>query len=184
MVASLIGKTGVSQLAQCEEIIERGLDSFIEVGNALLQIREGRLYREDYDDFETYCQERWEMCGRRAHQLIESAKVIANISSTEQIVQFPRSESQVRPLTSLPLPIQRVAWTEAVTTAKRPGKPTAEEVRAAVIRLVPEVRTKAVTVRTNGTIKNSPVLRELKRSWKQATSPDREAFRNWIGEHP
>ena len=183
MVATLANKADASQLAQCEEVIERGLDSFIEVGNALLQIREGRLYRDDYDNFETYCQERWEMCGRRAHQLIDSAKVIANIQ-TEPLVQLPSSERAIRPLVSLPAVQQRQVWEAASAAAKKPGKPTAAEVRAAVITSIPEVHTKTVTVRLNGTVKNSPLLRELKRLWKHASINEREQFRQWIQTHP
>lgn len=32
------------ELARCEEIIERGLATFVEVGTALLRVRDGRLY--------------------------------------------------------------------------------------------------------------------------------------------
>jgi hypothetical protein len=33
------------ELAECEKTIERGLVTFYQVGNALLRIREGRLFR-------------------------------------------------------------------------------------------------------------------------------------------
>jgi hypothetical protein len=46
-------------LAQCEGVIERGMKSFIEVGTALLKIRDERLYRENYGTFEEYCRKRW-----------------------------------------------------------------------------------------------------------------------------
>ncbi len=116
-------------LAACEEVIERGLDSFIEVGNALLQIRDERLYRADYDDFETYCRERWDMSGRHAHRLIDSARVMQNLS-TDQLVS-PTSESQTRPLSALSAPAQRKAWKAAVESSPT-GKPTTREVEAAV----------------------------------------------------
>ncbi|MEY2500562.1 MAG: hypothetical protein QOI07_896 [Verrucomicrobiota bacterium] len=121
-------------LAACEEVIERGLDSFIEVGNALLQIRDQRLYRSDYDNFEVYCQERWDMSGRRAHQLIDSAKVIQNIGTEPRF--SPTSERQTRPLATLPAPVQREAWQQAVDSSAT-GKPTAKEVEAAVEVIVP-----------------------------------------------
>lgn len=176
-----------SVLAECEEIIERGLDGFIEVGNALLRIRNERLYRVQFDTFELYCSLKWGMSDRHARRMIDAAEVAGNLSDSkstkisDQLVPF--SESQVRPLVALPPPVQRQAWQAAVDSSKN-GKPTAKEVKAAVITLVPEVRKKAVTVRTDGTIKNSPVLRELKRFWKQATAPEREMFRTWIGAHP
>lgn len=143
VVTTLAKGKEATALAQCEEVIERGLDSFIEVGNALLQIRDQRLYRSDYDNFEVYCQERWDMSGRRAHQLIDSAKVIQNIG-TEPLVQSGPLPSQklnervIRPLAALPAPVQRKAWAKAVETAEKPGKPTAKEVAAAVEIVAPK----------------------------------------------
>ena len=37
---------------ECEGILERGLGTFFEVGNALLRIRESRLYRDTHLTFE------------------------------------------------------------------------------------------------------------------------------------
>jgi hypothetical protein len=180
MVASL--KTQASgKLAQCEEVIERGLDSFIEVGNALLIIREERLYKDDYDDFKTYCQERWDTSDRHAHRLIDSAEVMQNIG-TDQIGQsgpLPSQqlkESQVRPLVALPPSDQRKAWEGAVKSSKN-GKPTAKQVADSV--LLVRGRT-PVTVKLNGRVTNSVTLQALKRLWKQASAADQEAFRKWI----
>jgi hypothetical protein len=36
-------------LAECEGVIGRGLETFLEVGNALFKIRDGRLYRPDME---------------------------------------------------------------------------------------------------------------------------------------
>ena len=47
------------KLRDLEGIIERGMQTFVEVGAALRLIREGRLYRTDFGTFEDYCQERW-----------------------------------------------------------------------------------------------------------------------------
>ena len=44
------------RLAELEAIIETGTQTFVEVGNALLEIRKRRLYREQgYKTFEDYC---------------------------------------------------------------------------------------------------------------------------------
>ena len=48
-------------LTECEAVIERGLRTFVEVGEALLRIRDERLYRETHGTFEDYCRERWAM---------------------------------------------------------------------------------------------------------------------------
>lgn len=62
-------------LADCEAVIERGLNTFVEVGAALMEIRDSRLYRSTHGDFDTYCQDRWGFSRRRAGQMIEAAEV-------------------------------------------------------------------------------------------------------------
>ena len=59
-----------------------------------------------------------------AYRLIDSAKVVANLSP---IGDIPRTESQARPLTSLPPEAQPVVWQRAVETAPN-GKVTAKHV--------------------------------------------------------
>ncbi len=40
---------------ECEEKIQQHFETFKEAGAALLQIRELRLYRENYVSFDEYC---------------------------------------------------------------------------------------------------------------------------------
>jgi len=68
--------TDVTNLERCEQIIERGKDTFVEVGLALTEIRDKKLYRRDYDTFQAYCQERWDFTRRRADQLIKAADTV------------------------------------------------------------------------------------------------------------
>ena len=63
----------VSTLAECEKVVERGLATFVVVGEALARIRDGRLYRESHKTFEAYCDERWGMSRPRAYQFIAAA---------------------------------------------------------------------------------------------------------------
>jgi len=51
----------VHTLAEEEAIIERGMQSFVEVGEALARIKEGALYADEFDSFEDYCKVRWGM---------------------------------------------------------------------------------------------------------------------------
>ena len=48
-----------ARLATLEAIVERGLDTFVQVGLALAEIRDARLYKQRYGTFEAYCSERW-----------------------------------------------------------------------------------------------------------------------------
>jgi hypothetical protein len=118
------------ELQACEAIIARGLNTFIEVGTALLAIRDQRLYRATHKSFEDYCHDRWQMGRSRSYQLIDAAQVAGNVST---IVDTPKPthESQLRPLTSLEPQEQRSAWTQAV--AESNGKqPTAAKVKEVV----------------------------------------------------
>ena len=62
-------------LTGCESIIERHAEAFVEVGKALVTIRDRRLYRATHATFEGYCQERWDMGRREANRTISAAKV-------------------------------------------------------------------------------------------------------------
>jgi hypothetical protein len=117
-----------NELFQCELIIEVGLRTFVDVGNALLTIRDKRLYRDEFGTFEAYCQERWGFTRMRASQMIAAAEVVGNVNNC---LQLPERESHVRPLTSLEPEQQREAWARAVETAPE-GKVTGAHVKRVV----------------------------------------------------
>lgn len=121
-----------TMLAQCERVIERGLATFIEVGEALLTVRDARLYRVSYPTFEDYCRERWELSRPRAYQLIDAAGTVHALS-TNVDTPPPANEAQARELAPLAKesPEQAAeAWTEAYNESD--GKPTAKKVREKV----------------------------------------------------
>lgn len=122
-----------TELTNLETTIERGLRVFWEVGNALLTIRDKRLYRASHGTFETYCIERWGFTDEQARRLMRSSEVVANLQQTPPIGGvLPGNESQVRPLTKLKDPSQqRQAWQKAVESAPD-GKPTGAGVAKAV----------------------------------------------------
>ena len=62
------GVDDLARLPELEAVIERGLATFIEVGKALMEIQDGRLYRETHATFEDYCRQRWEMSRVHAHR--------------------------------------------------------------------------------------------------------------------
>ena len=124
------------RLTHLEQVIEAGLQTFYDVGGALMEIRDGRLYRQTHRSFEAYTKERWGMGKSRAHQLMEAASTVAAISGpvTEgdpsTIVDvLPTNEAQVRPLAGLDDQAKREVWAEAVATAPA-GKVTGRHVAA------------------------------------------------------
>jgi hypothetical protein len=114
-----------STLETYERTIEAGLKTFLEVGNALLAIRDGKLYRATYATFEAYCQQRWELKQSRAYQLMDAAEVVETLkrstSESSTIVELPANEAQARPLATLPPAAQVEVWREAVETAPASG---------------------------------------------------------------
>jgi phage N-6-adenine-methyltransferase len=111
-----------TELAQHEATIRRGIGTFIEVGTALLAIRDGQLFRDQYDTFEDYCQERWGFNSPHARRLIRAAETVSNIQNDPIGSPLPTHESQIRPITTLrTAEEQRAAWQKAVETAPETG---------------------------------------------------------------
>lgn len=70
----------LSDLIECENIIELTKTNFIECGNALMKIQVMRLWRRDYNTWEVYCQERWGFSRRRATDLINSTVAVQELT--------------------------------------------------------------------------------------------------------
>ncbi|MFB2919890.1 hypothetical protein [Aerosakkonema funiforme] len=120
------------QRVQLEAKIRQHQQAFDEVGNALIALRDKRLYRSTHDTFERYCQEQWDMTSRRANQLIKAAEVIQNLKANNNgnncSQMLPANEAQIRYLTSLTPEQQCEVWQKAVEKSPN-GKPTASLVK-------------------------------------------------------
>lgn len=103
------------RLKHCEKVIERGLETFYEVGNALAEIRESRLYRISFGSFEDYCRERWNMSRFYAHRLIDAAQVVDNLLPMGNIV--PNCERQAREIAKFEPELQKAVWHMVIETA-------------------------------------------------------------------
>ena len=91
-----------------------------------MQIRDNQYYRKTHSTFEGFCKEKWDISRPRAYQLIKAAEVQDNLST---MVDIPKSERSIRPLTSLPPEQQREAYQKAVETAPE-GKVTAKHIES------------------------------------------------------
>jgi hypothetical protein len=118
-----------ARLQELESMVEHGLQIFYEVGKALDEIREQKLYRETHKTFEAYCLDNWGLGRRTADRFIAAAEVIENLRPIG--LKIPTKENQVRPLTGLPRELQLEIWQEALESSPN-GMPTG----AAVKRLV------------------------------------------------
>lgn len=145
-------------LAQQESIIEQGLNTFVEVGTALMVIRDQRLYREGFGNFEEYCQVNWGFSRQRSHQMIDAARVVGALSTMVD-VPLPTSERQARELVDL-APETAAAVME---TAAESGRLTAAAIRDArevhgVTKVTQTTKTETVVDSETGEILDGPRL--------------------------
>ncbi len=85
-----------------EHVLEHHFGTFKQAGEALIAIRDQRLYRENHPTFEAYCRERWDMSKTQANRLISAAQVMENVETPETHAVTSRfTEGSVRPLTTL-----------------------------------------------------------------------------------
>lgn len=120
-MTDLMLRAELDRLVELEATVDGGLKTFVDVGNALLEIRDTRLYRANYGTFEDYCRTRWGFTARRAGQLIEAAAI-------GTIVPI-HNEGQARELARVHEDDRADVWER--TLAETNGKPTAAAIRQA-----------------------------------------------------
>lgn len=121
----------VSRLADLEAVIERGVQTFVEVGQALMEVRDARLYRLSHGTFEDYCRERWGWGRSHTYRLMDGAQVAHLVSPTGDIER--PNERQARELVPLMREAPEMvpeAWREA--NERTGGHVTAVDVREVV----------------------------------------------------
>lgn len=139
---AILSVSETHRLDALEGVIERGKAAFVEVGEALLEIRDRRLYRESHGTFDDYCRERWDFARSTAYQFIDAARVVSAMADIP--VPAPSSERVARELAPvlregararrshrrLPLrrrdhaaPVLRVVRPEAAVDASMPAIP-------------------------------------------------------------
>ncbi len=88
-------------LVECEAVIERGLKSFVEVGQALARIKDEDLYKQlGYTRFEDYCRERWDLKRSYAYETIEASQTVRSLSGIPD-THLPTNPGQARELSGL-----------------------------------------------------------------------------------
>jgi len=106
-------------LKKCENIIRIGLSTFVEVGLALKEIQDQRLYRRTDKTFEEYLQRSMGLSRPYAYNLIESAKLMRELRTSVEVdkASLPKNEAQARELIRIE-PSRRVeVWKKVVDLA-------------------------------------------------------------------
>ena len=87
------------RLVELEKLIAKGQKTFVDVGLALAEIRDLRLYKLEYGGFEEYCQKKWGWTRQHAYRLIECAPVAecnTRVTSIRQAVELAKVEPKQR----------------------------------------------------------------------------------------
>lgn len=168
----MIPAKALPTLQELEAVVEGGLRTFVEVGEALLAIRDRRLYREQgFDTFETYCRERWRWGRNYVNKQIAAAEVVRELGT---VVPKPEAERQVRELVRAPVEERQQIWDQAVEEAQ--GKqPTAINLAALVRERMKLKGYEPAPERRQMTREERTELRELQESAKRGTE--------WAGKY-
>lgn len=142
-----LSKPEKTRYASLKRVIKKGQKAFVEVGNALIEVRDKKLYRAEHDTFEKFCFEEYGFTRFRAYQLIDASEIVGEIKNGEMSndkglhrknvdhgTQNPLpNERQARALKDAPKGERGAAWNEAKSTAPK-GKVTAKHVEKVVAK--------------------------------------------------
>lgn len=159
------------RLGECEGIIQGGLGTFFEVGDALLTIRDGRLYRDTHATFKLYCQERWNIGKAYTYRVIGAAERLKLLPSSGQLPK-PANECQMRPFLKLSPEDFPGAWNKVVKTAK--GKVTNKIVQAVIRELLPKDRRAKKRKRTKAKLPLGQILALLTEAKRQVEKGEKD----------
>lgn len=117
----------IGQVEEGQRELDRGA---VRIGNALIEIRESKLYRT-YGTLEEFGRSRFGYERRRLYGLINFAEVRKTLSDAN-FSQLPECERHARPLSGLPPEQQVEAWGRVTETTTTPTGPIVEAAVAEV----------------------------------------------------
>lgn len=124
------------RLSSLEVSITRHLESFVHVGRALREIRDERLYREKFANFEDYLHDRWGLERQYAYRLITATKVHENVAKVIDEAELPANERHFREIARAPEALQPEVIRVASLRAKAEGRaPTSQDYADVVAEL-------------------------------------------------
>ena len=122
---------------ELNEVVKKGLKGLLAAGQALVEIRDRRLYREEFGTWESYCRDMLGYSKAQANRLISGAEVLTDLAPIGAKM-MPARESHLRELARLPEPELRVeAWQNVL------NEPNSDVTASTVRKAVSTVRKKA-----------------------------------------
>lgn len=124
-----------SRKAELETVIQGGVTQFLQVGQALMEMRDSELFREEFGTFEQYCNEKWSFDKSTGYRLMKAFEV----SSQTSVHGFtPPNERAARPLSKLKEPQHLEMAAKVLATQEKPDVRAVEAVVKAVQQVTKE----------------------------------------------
>jgi hypothetical protein len=165
----------------CKEQIRTGLQTVFDTGAALAEIRDKKLYRDEYDTFEQFCQQTYKIGRAHAYRMIEAAKIenepeISRKSLSESKILSPigdkiTNEAQARELSKVPERIRPVVLAQAASS----GAVTAASIATAAKKIidVEEIKTSNKQVEEQLDKTGWPIPQKIQAEWDAAAETAR-----------
>ena len=115
-------KCETARLTELEGAIDSGLKTFLDVGRALKEINDGKLYRDTTDSFEKYVNQRFNVGRAYAYRLMSAAEVDETLGVSPIGDKRPINETQFRELAKVKKDRVCEVWQKAVEAAERSGE--------------------------------------------------------------
>ncbi|MDE2103840.1 MAG: hypothetical protein KGL39_41770 [Patescibacteria group bacterium] len=144
--------------AACKEQISSGLQTCFDTGAALIEIRDSKLFREDFNTFEKFCQQTYKIGRAHAYRLIEASEM-----KMSPIGDKIETESQARALAKVPAESRP----EVMKAVVESGEVTAKAITVAAKKIID---VEVVQLDKTGW----PIPEKLISSWDDATNIARE----------
>lgn len=149
-----LSTSAVAKRKKLEAVVDAGQQTFVEVGNALKELRDEKLYRDTHKTFDAYVQERFGIKKSQAYNLIDAAGVTENVHNCGQI----SNEGQARELAKAPPEQQQAVVDKAAEIAESTGKKvTAATIKQAREEVVGPTKPKS-TVASTTTVASEPAV--------------------------
>ena len=169
---------------ELKRVVHAGLDTFLEVGRALVEIRAEKFYRmAGFAVFDDFLRAEFDLSRTHGYRLMDAVASVEDLSSNPDVPP-PTNLEQVRPLAGLSSEEKKEVWTEAVRTAPNGGPPTGafvKKIREARGKTKPPGKAKNAAPPSNATPTSTnaapPAPIETKESFSLDVRPSRAAER-------
>ena len=124
-VTTKLSESERTRYFECKNIIRENLLICFDVGDALMEIRDSRLYRDEFDSFEEFCAKNYGVNRSKAYRLMEAALVKSELP--EESSRHVTNESQAVAIAKVPKEKRGAVLDKAASN----GTVTAKSIKAA-----------------------------------------------------